>query len=158
MRAPTKTSILVFISIIAFFGSRMLLTYNGKMEGFYEVIPFLIQLLIIFFVVRWISEATLKNQIKFAKKDPDKFKKLHIDDSVVNKDSIIMEIEKFDEIKKIDTIQWIKNTFKKSKGDETKEKKLEILVNTIEGQEQWYEITSKNKKILKIEKQYKPVT
>lgn len=118
----------------------------------------LADLAIIIFILRWVAKKSVTNQLNIVKKDPKKFLSENIDESVKNKERLLEEIGKIDEIVKVDYWGWIKGMFKNREEKRQGIIKIEALVKTADGLELWYKFTMKKNKLIGIEKTYKPIT
>lgn len=150
--------IAVILIIIAFIATRVVAgqSHDTLIINITEIATPVIQVLLIFVIIKWVAEATLKAKIDLAKENPEKFKELYVDESVQDKDKLIKEIRKFDKIEKFNITKWLKSLISRDKEAST-EQNFEVLIKTVEGLEQWYKIYSKNKKITKLESFVRPV-
>ena len=117
-----------------------------------------IDFVIIAIILRWVAKKSISTQLDVVKKDPKKYLSENIDESVLDKEKLLKEIEKIDEIIRVDYFGWIKEMFKNHEEKIQGLTNIEALVRTAEGLELWYKFTMKNKKLISIEKTYKPVT
>lgn len=150
--------IAVILIIIAFIATRVIAgqSHDTLVINITDIVTPVLQVLLIFVIIKWVSEATLKAKIDLAKENPKKFKELYVDESVQDKDKLIKEIRKFDKIEKFNITKWLKSLISRDKEAST-EQNFEVLIKTVEGLEQWYKIYSKNKKITKLESFVRPV-
>lgn len=150
--------IAVILIIIAFIATRVIAgqSHDTLVINITDIVTPIIQVLLIFVIIKWVAEATLKAKIDLAKENPEKFKELYVDESVQDKDKLIKEIRKFDKIGKFNITKWLKSLISRDKEAST-EQNFEVLIKTVEGLEQWYKIYSKNKKITKLESFVRPV-
>lgn len=150
--------IAVILIIVAFIATRIVAgqSHDTLIINITDIVTPVIQVLLIFVVIKWVAEATLKAKIDLAKENPEKFKGLYIDESVQDKDKLIKEIKKFDKIERFNITKWLKSLISRNKEAST-EQNFEVLIKTVEGLEQWYKIYSKGKKITKLESFVRPV-
>lgn len=122
------------------------------------IITILIDIAIVVFIMRMVSRKAVTSQLNLVKKDPKKYLKDNIDDSVINKEGLLKEIEKIDKVMKVDYWGWIKQSFNNPSYKKEGITKMEAKVKRTDGQEIWYKFTMKKKKLLSIEETYKPIT
>lgn len=155
---PTGLSIigvLIILGLLKVF-SYEIPRYTG--EFIFEILLVVTQISLVYFGMRWVAERLLRNQIKMAKQDPKAFIEKNVGPNINNKEEIASELGKIDSIERINGTKWIKGVINSAKNEEAKGlMRIEALVKTSDGQEQWYTITSLNNKIIKVEKYFRPI-